>query len=140
MRKVELSLKENYKYETIKKCVRTKLKLISDYLEDSFVKLLANNHHPRIYNADSAPKGKTKNSFDFRFYYKYDNDDFHFDDVICGNIKSSKFSYNDSNLDLGIPTKLIKFMLDGHFYLMFVFFEYVSTDDNKTKFIQLDNN
>lgn len=31
-------------------------------------------------------------------------------------------------------------MLDGHFYLMFVFFEYVSTDDNKTKFIQFDNN
>ena len=113
---------------------------ISDYLEDYFVKLLADNDHPRIYNADSAPKGKTKNPFDFRFYYKYDNDNFHFDDVIWGDIKASKFSYNDSNPDLGTPTKVIRFMLDGHFYLMFVFFEYVSTDDNKTKFIQFDNN
>ena len=113
---------------------------ISDYLEDYFVKLLANKNHPRIYNADSAPKGKTKNPFDFRFYYKYDNDDFHFDDVIWGDIKASKFSYNDSNPDLGTPTKIIKFMLDDHFYLIFVFFEYVSTDNNKTKFIQFDNN
>ena len=31
--------------------------------------------------------------------------------------------------------KIIKFILDGHFYLLFVFLEYEATDDNQTKFI-----
>ena len=110
---------------------------ISDYLEDAFVEYISNNTHERIYNPKGAPKGATKNPYDFCFNYK--NDSIGFDDIIWGDIKATKHSYDDSNPDLGTPEKIIKFILDGHFYLMFVFLEYESTDDNKTKFIPFDD-
>ena len=56
--------------------------------------------------------------------------------MIWGDIKATKFSYADSNPDLGTPEKIITFIMDGHFYLMFVFLEYDATDDNQTRFRQ----
>lgn len=106
---------------------------ISDYLEDCFVEHLKNNPHERIYNALGAPKRATKNPYDFCFNYKCK--EANFDDLIWGDLKATKFSYADSNPDLGTPEKIIKFILDGHFYLLFVFLEYEATDDNQTKFI-----
>lgn len=110
---------------------------ISDYLEDSFVEYLNNNPHSRIYNPKGAPKGATKNPYDFCFNYKCS--DFNYDDLIWGDIKATKFSYADSNPDLGTPEKIISFIMDGHFYLMFVFLEYDATDDNKTKFRKFED-
>lgn len=107
---------------------------ISDYLEDCFVEYLNHNPHSRIYNPKGAPKGATKNPYDFCFNYRCS--DFNYDDLIWGDIKATKFSYADSNPDLGTPEKIISFIMDGHFYLMFVFLEYDATDDNKTKFRQ----
>ncbi len=104
---------------------------ISDYLEDAFVAYLKNGH-ARIYNPEGAPKGATKNPFDFCFNYRYK--DYNFDDLIWGDIKVTKCSYTDSNPDLGTPEKVIKFILEGHFYLLFVFLEYDSTEDNRTQF------
>ena len=63
---------------------------ISDFFEDYFVEHLLKNNHPRIYNYQNAPKGKTKNPFDFCFNYKYK----HFDDLIWGDIKASKCSFS----------------------------------------------
>ena len=105
---------------------------ISDYLEDDFVSYVSKNKHPRIYNPLGSPKGATKNPFDFCFNYR--NAEFDYDDLIWGDIKATKFSYADSNPDLGTPEKIIKFIMDGHFYLMFVFLEYEATADNQTKF------
>lgn len=110
---------------------------ISDYLEDSFVNYFSMYSHPRIYNPQESPKGATKNPYDFCFNYRCDN--YQFDDLIWGDIKATKFSYDDSNPDLGTPEKIIKFILDGHFYLLFVFFEYESTDNNMTKFRAFDD-
>lgn len=110
---------------------------ISDYLEDSFVDYLTKNPHDRIYNPKGSPKGATKNPYDFCFNYKCAN--FNFDDLIWGDIKATKFSYADSNPDLGTPEKIIKFILDGHFYLMFVFLEYYATENNQTKFRQFSD-
>lgn len=110
---------------------------ISDYLEDGFVEYLTNNSHPRIYNPKGSPKGSTKNPYDFCFNYR--NKDFKFDDLIWGDIKATKKSYADSNPDLGTPTKMIKFMLEGHFYLVFVFVEYDATDDGQTIFKPFDD-
>lgn len=110
---------------------------ISDYLEDSFVDNLTKNPHDRIYNPKGAPKGATKNPYDFCFNYKCEEYDY--DDLIWGDIKATKYSYADSNPDLGTPEKIIKFILDGHFYLMFVFLEYDATEDNKTKFRKFDD-
>lgn len=110
---------------------------ISDYLEDKFVDYFKINRHNRISEAESAPKGQTKSPYDIKFNYAYVDPDTKekFKDLIWGDIKATKASYVDSNPDLGTPTKIIKFMLDGHFYMMFIFFEYEATDDNKTKFI-----
>ena len=110
---------------------------ISDYLEDGFVEFLNKNPHPRIYNQKGSPKGSTKNPYDFCFNYR--NADFNFDDLIWGDIKATKKSYADSNPDLGTPTKMIKFMLDGHFYLVFVFVEYDATEDGQTIFLPFEN-
>lgn len=106
---------------------------ISDYLEDGFVEYLTRNPHQRIYNPKGAPKGATKNPYDFCFNYRYNAAGF--DDLIWGDIKATKFSYDDSNPDLGTPEKIIKFIMAGHFYLMYVFLEYESTKDNQTKFL-----
>lgn len=110
---------------------------ISDYLEDCFVEHLKNNPHKRIYNPLGAPKGATKNPYDFCFNYKCE--EANFDDLIWGDLKATKFSYADSNPDLGTPEKIIKFIIDGHFYLLFVFLEYEATEDNQTKFITFDD-
>ena len=110
---------------------------ISDYLEDGFLEYLEKNPPKKIYNPQGSPKGATKNPFDFCFNYK--DEVLGFDDLIWGDIKATKKSYNDSNPDLGTPEKIIKFIMDGHFYLMFVFFEYEATKDNQTKFLAFDD-
>lgn len=106
---------------------------ISDYLEDDFVEYITQNTHERIYNPQSAPKSSTKNPFDFSFNYRHQPSGF--DDLIWGDIKASKFSYKDSNPDLGTPEKIIKFIMDGHFYLLFVFLQYEATQNNQTRFL-----
>ena len=111
---------------------------ISDYLEDGFVEYVNKNPHKRIYNVKGAPKGATKNPYDFCFNYRFD--EIGFNDLIWGDIKATKFSYADSNPDLGTPEKIIKFILDGHFYLLFVFLEYEATADNQTRFLCFDDN
>lgn len=114
---------------------------ISDYLEDKFVEYFKNNQHHRIYNAKSTPKNQTKNPYDICWDYRYEDAETGetSDDLIWGDIKASKMSFDDSNPDLGTPTKMIKFMKDGHFHMLFIFFEYDSTDDNKVKLSKYPN-
>lgn len=59
---------------------------ISDYLEDEFVKYLNCNNSVCIYNPKGAPKGATKNPYDFCFNYK--KEEYNFDDLIWGGYKS----------------------------------------------------
>ncbi len=105
---------------------------ISDYLEDCFVDYVKSHNHDRIYNPKGSPKGSTKNPYDFCFNYRCE--EYNYDDLIWGDIKAIKFSYKDSNPDLGTPEKIIDFIMDGHFYLMFVLFEYEAMDDGIIKF------
>lgn len=110
---------------------------ISDYLEDAFVGYLKAQPHPRIYNPLGSPKGATKNPFDICFNYRCEEASF--DDLIWGDIKATKRSYADSNPDLGTPEKIISFILNGHFYLLFIFLEYEATADNQTQFVPFEN-
>lgn len=110
---------------------------ISDYLEEQFVEYVRKNNHPRINSPKASPKGATKNPYDFCFNYNFGNGEF--TDLIWGDIKATKQSFSDSNPDLGTPEKIIKFIMDGHFYLLFVFFKYDSTEDNKTIFLKFNN-
>lgn len=110
---------------------------ISDYLEDEFVNYVSVTHHKNVINPKGAPKDKPKNPYDFCFDYYLP--EFNFKDLIWGDIKATKMSFSDSNPDLGTPSKIIKFIKEGHFYLLFVFFNYDSTKDNKIKFIPFEN-
>lgn len=110
---------------------------ISDYLEDDFVNYLTIHKHERIYNPLSSPKGKTKNPFDVCFNYRCS--DANFDDLIWGDIKATNIFYKDSNPNLGTPEKIIDFIMNGHFYLMFILFKYETTEDNKIRFIQFED-
>lgn len=110
---------------------------ISNYLEDSFVNYFIAHSHDRIYNALSAPKGKTKNPYDFCFNYKCT--EANFDDLIWGDIKALHSSYKDSNPDIGTPEKVIKFIMDGHFYLMYVLFKYEAATDTEIKFLAFED-
>jgi len=114
---------------------------ISDTLEDSFIEYFNKTKHPRIYNPESAPKEKTKNPWDIKFNYLYKDQQTGetVDELIWGDIKATKNTYNDSNPDLGTPTKIIRFMLEGHYYLLFILFEYVPTSDFKTQFVAFEN-
>ena len=103
---------------------------ISDILEDEFVKYFANNIHPRIYNPGSAPKGATKNPYDIKFNYKFNE----CDELIWGDIKAFSSKYENSNPDLGTVNKVIKFMLGGHFYIVFILVEYSPTEDDLIRF------
>lgn len=111
---------------------------ISDFLEDNFVEYINKNSHPRIYNPTGADKRATKSPYDFCFNYNYKSENLFFDDLIWGDIKATKRSFEDSNPDLGTPEKIIKFIKEGHFYLMFVFFEYEPFED-KSKFVKFSN-
>lgn len=108
---------------------------ISDYLEDAIVEHLKFNQHFHITDIKGAPKGKTKNPYDFRFNYCMGS----FNDLIWADIKATNVVYKDSNPDLGTPKKLIKFILDGHFYILYVFLKYQSTSNNTTIFVPYDN-
>lgn len=103
---------------------------ISDYLEDELVKFFSKFTHDNISNLIGAPKGKTKNPFDFAFDY-HQND---FSDFIWADIKAININYEDSNPDLGTPNKIIDFILDNHFYLLFVLIKY-KPDKNQTLII-----
>lgn len=40
---------------------------------------------------------------------------------------------------MGTPEKIIKFITEGHFYLLFVFIEYDATVDGKVQFKKFDD-
>lgn len=112
---------------------------ISDFLEDKFIDYLNTVLHPRIYNPASAPKRNTKNPYDICWNYRYQDNSMNYDDIIWGDIKASKKSFDDSNPDLGTPTKMINFMLDGHFHMLFIFFEYDATTDDTVQLLKYEN-
>lgn len=111
---------------------------ISDYMEDWYVEYMTAHQHERVYNPKGAPKGKTKNEYDFCFNYKnvdYNN----FDDLVWGDIKAIKSTGAGSNPDLGTPEKVIKFIMEGHFYVLYVLVKYEPTQDGKLKLVKFDD-
>lgn len=108
---------------------------ISDFLENEFIKYEKNNDRFNVSEFQSSDKRNTKSPFDFKFKYSLNE----FKDVIWGDIKATKRTQSDSNPDLGTPSKLINFIKEGHFYILFVFVEYIQTE-NGIKFVKLNNN
>ena len=113
---------------------------ISDFLENEFVEYLTNNPHKNISNPLSAPKENTKNPYDIAWDYSYNDGNETHSEFVWGDIKAIKLSYDDSNPDLGTPEKIIKFMLSGNFYLVFILVKYESNSNGGITFIELENN
>ncbi len=94
---------------------------ISDWLEEKFVAATA--EHPLLKNSEGAPKGKTKNPWDARTFFTYGD----YEEEIWIDFKAFKLSGEDSNPDIGTPDKIIKFIEEGGFYLLYVYVYYEQT-------------
>lgn len=104
---------------------------ISDYLEEHFVISINNNNHPYLTDAEQAPRGATKNPYDAKCYFDYMGRK----ELIWIDFKAFKTSSLDSNPDIGTPNKVIKFIKEGHFYLIFVL-AYYEEDGEGLKFVE----
>ncbi len=109
---------------------------ISDYLENEIVEYSKKYSLDNIKNITGSPKGKTKNPYDFCF--DYISNKYSFKDLIWADIKAINKNYLDSNPDLGTPNKIKKFIMDGHFYMLFVLFLY-EPKGNSTSFLPFKN-
>lgn len=105
---------------------------ISKFLEKRFAEYIDRIGHERISDAKASPDGSTKSPYDFCFNYEKEN----FNDLIWGDIKATNIAYKDSNPDLGTPEKIIQFIMDGHFYILYVFIEYKDCNNSTVKIIQ----
>lgn len=93
---------------------------VSDYLEESFVNYLKNNRHEHISNPVASPPGATKNPWDAKCEFEFMGRN----ELIWIDFKAFKISSANSNPDIGTPTKVIKFINEGNFYLIYVLVYY----------------
>jgi len=96
---------------------------ISDYLERKFVEYSKNSND--IFNPESAPRGKTKNPWDARCNVRFKD----ISEEIWIDFKCIKKSAVDSNPDIGSPNKVINFIKNSNFYLIFILVYYVENGD-----------
>lgn len=104
---------------------------IGDWLEDAFVS--ATKHHKYIIDSESSPKGQTKHPWDARIFFTMND---HREEIWI-DFKAFKLSSIDSNPDIGTPNKIIKFIEEGGFYLIYI---HVLYEEHKTglKFVKSD--
>ncbi len=105
---------------------------ISDFLETEFVKLAPSQKF--LLNPEASPKGATKNPWDAKVYFKYEN---HLEEIWI-DFKAIKIDQLGSNPDIGTPTKIIKFIENGSFYLLYIYVFYKETEDG-LEFCKVDN-
>lgn len=105
---------------------------ISDWLEKAFV--TATENHKYLLNAEAAPEGKTKNPWDARCFFYFKN---HLEEIWI-DFKAFKLSGIDSNPDIGTPNKVIKFIEQGGFYLLYIHV-YYEEHENGLRFIESDH-
>lgn len=107
---------------------------VSDFLEEKFVLYTKDNKN--LLNSEKAPKGKTKNPWDARTFYKLNK---HKEEIWI-DFKAFKLAGNDSNPDIGTPDKIFKFIKQGGFYLLYVHVYYRESTDGGLEFIKHNNN
>ncbi|WP_172872249.1 hypothetical protein [Staphylococcus aureus] len=107
---------------------------VSDYLEDEFVKYISSGKSSSLYDAQGAPKEKTKNPWDARCKFKFMDRE----EEIWIDFKAFKITNMDSNPDIGTPNKIVKFIHEGNFYLVFVLVYYESKQDG-VEFVKYNN-
>jgi hypothetical protein len=105
---------------------------ISDWLENKFVE--ATKNHPYLKKSEGSPKGKTKNPWDARTFFSLKDTE----EEIWIDFKAFKLSGIDSNPDIGTPNKIIKFVMEGGFYLLYIHLHY-EEEGNGMKFVKMKN-
>jgi|SRR5699024_8701901 len=104
---------------------------ISDYLEEQFVLAVNNNNDPYLSDGVQAPRGFTKNPFDAMCFFDFMGRK----EVIWIDFKAFKTTSLNSNPDIGTPKKVIRFINEGNFYLVFVL-AYYEEDGDGLKFVE----
>lgn len=98
---------------------------ISDFLEGKFQEKVNDEKASQfIYDAEQSPQGKTKNPWDARCKFNYMNRE----EEIWIDFKAIKISSVDSNPDIGTPSKIISFIKNGNFYLVYIIVYYVGIE------------
>jgi len=105
---------------------------ISDFLEEKFVEYSRSNKF--FENSEKSPKGATKNPWDAKTIFCCKN----IQEIIWIDFKALKILGKDSNPDIGTPNKIISFIKEGNFYLLYVYVFYEETN-NGLKFVKLNN-
>ncbi|MFC1612981.1 hypothetical protein ACFL23_01480 [Patescibacteria group bacterium] len=106
---------------------------ISDFLEDKFVQYTKNNKF--FTKSEKSPQGATKNPWDAKTVFCLKN----LRETIWIDFKALKTSGKDSNPDIGTPNKILNFIKEGNFYLLYVYVFYEETKKG-LKFVKIDNN
>ena len=104
---------------------------VSDFLEEKFVEYSQKNKYFK--NSEKSPKGATKNPWDAKTNFCFKN----FEEIIWIDFKALKISGKDSNPDVGTPNKIINFIKEGNFYLLYIYVFYEETDKG-LKFVKLN--
>lgn len=110
---------------------------ISDYLQEDFVNYVngpQNSVSDELYNAEEAPKEKTKNPFDARCSFSYNGRT----EEIWLDFKALNVDKVDSNPDIGTPYKVIKFIKEGNFYILFIIVYYDKDNNNNFKYTKYE--
>ena len=131
---------ENVIQEIIKKEKVTNLKVsgkkdrvgasISSYIEEQFVKYINDKRiNSFFFNAESAPKGNTKNPWDAKVDFQ--NENLKDNLTIWIDFKAVNEEMNDSNPDMGSADKLFKMLENNVYLLAYVQVPYEIDEDNK---------
>ena len=104
---------------------------ISDFLEERFVEYTKDNKF--FTKSEKSPKGATKNPWDVKTIFCLNN----IHETIWVDFKALKTSGKDSNPDIGTPNKIVNFIKEGNFYLLYVYVFYEETKKG-LKFVKIN--
>ena len=99
---------------------------ISSFLEEKFCEYVLSKYNDKFKNPKSAPKNKTKNPWDAKFDYKYNEQLIH----IWIDFKSINKDMEDSNPDMGSSDKIFKMAEENVFFLLYVEVYYTINKNN----------
>jgi len=104
---------------------------VSNFLEEKFVEYSRRNKFFK--DSEKSPEGATKNPWDAKTVFCFKN----LQEIIWVDFKALKTSGKDSNPDIGTPNKIINFIKDGNFYLLYLYVFYEETK-NGLKFVRIN--
>jgi hypothetical protein len=106
---------------------------ISKELERLFVE--KTRSHSLFKDTKAAPKGKSKNPYDIETLFTHNAHK----ELLWIDFKAVNIENLDSNFDSGTFKKVVKFIKDGHFYLIYICVYYNASVTDNIQFVQNTN-